>query len=436
MLAKTSLQVHRLFVNNAGVIPLGRWVFSGRIAALAFILSSAASVLGADVQLNGSWLTENQQWVVRIQPAPSGIQIKPGRNVFVEVIDTATKQRVPFRLKSVSRRFVDLAFPQLRRPMNLSLVVRGLLLVDQTGGRVDYDQRLTVSAPPTAAGERRYHEYSTDYPRAPDTTSPVPFNAPPVQPSPAPTVVERVSSEEPLGGGAAPPNGTPPDLAVGEGAPPPEPIEVGAEGPEETQIPQFPFPPPLASAFDSIPRELLVTYKTHPKLKDVDAALSSAFAKCGYGEKSFYAVPDGFAMASRLEQINADGSFGPNRWSLETEPIRSFSITSYLSALFRARAGHFRVVVFVITNHPFEQIDAKVSSDQATSWVKKGLNQLPKKIGDRDYTDDYNCTALIYEFETLGGGQSRFVEPSEITGRTHLEKSGLLSALAGLAKPY
>jgi hypothetical protein len=205
---------------------------------------------------------------------------------------------------------------------------------------------------------------------------------------------------------------------------------TGAAGPEETQIPQFPFPPPMASAFDTIPRELLVAHKTHSKLKDVDVALSSAFAKCGYGEKSFYAVPDGFAMASRLEQINADGSFGANRWSLETAPIRSFSITSYLSALFRARAGHFRVVVFVVTNHAFGQTDAKVSSDQATSWVKKGLNQLPKKIGDRDYTDDYTCTALIYEFETLGGGQSRFVEPSEITGRAHLEKSGLLSALA------
>lgn len=321
---------------------------------------------------------------------------------------------MPFKLRHSRERMlhsIDLAFPQLERPMNLSLVVRGLLLVDESGRRVSYDQNISVGAPPTAAGERRYHAYSTDYPRAPDTTSPVPFNAPPVQPTPP----IRSLAREPLSGGAAP-------LEPG--------INVGAEGPEETQIPEFPFPPPMASAFDTIPRELLVAGKNHPKLKDVDAALSSAFAKCGYGEKSFYAVPDGFAMASRLEQINADGSFGANRWSLETEPIRSFSITSYLSALFRAREGHYRVVVFVATNHPFEQTDAKVTSDQATSWVKKGLNQLPKKIGDRDYTDDYACTAEIYEFETLGGGQSRFVEPSEITGRTHLEKSGILAALA------
>jgi hypothetical protein len=181
---------------------------------------------------------------------------------------------------------------------------------------------------------------------------------------------------------------------------------------------------------ETVPRELLVARKTRPKLKDVDAALSAAFAKCGYGEKSFYAVPDGFAMASRLEQINADGSFGPNRWSLETAPLKNFSIESYLHALFQARAGHFRVVVFIVTNHPFQQTDAKINFEQAQIWLKKGLNALPRKIGDRDYTDDYICSALIYEFKTLGGGQAAFVEPSEITGQMHLEKSGLLSALS------
>jgi len=410
------------------MVPLSRSVLLRYLIGLGLLLSPATFVRGDEVELKASWMMAKQRWIVRIQPARLGIQIKPGRNVSVEVIDTATRQRVPFQLKSVSPRFVELAFPQLRRPMNLSLNVRGLLLVDQTGRRVAYNQEISVTAPPAAAGE------STP-PRP--TSTPHPFyystdSSPPPEAKPQPTIVERVSSHEPIGGGAAPPVGTPPDLAVGQGAPPPldEPVMTGAAGPEETQIPQFPFPPPLASAFDTIPRDLLVARKTNPKLKDVDVALSSAFAKCGYGEKSFYAVPDGFAMASRLEQINADGSFGANRWSLATAPIRSFSITSYLSALFRARAGHFRVVVFVVTNHPFEQTDAKVSSDQATSWVKKGLNQLPKKIGDRDYTDDYTCTAQIYEFETLGGGQSRFVEPSEITGRTHLEKSGLLSALA------
>ena len=401
------------------MVPLSRSVFLRYFIGLGLLLPTTTLVRADDVELKASWGMENQHWFVRLQPSRAGIVIASNSPAFADnrlfqVTDATTGQPVPFKLRHSRERMlhsIDLAFPQLERPMNLSLVVRGLLLVDESGRRVSYDQNISVRAPPPAAGERRYHAYSADYPRAPDTTSPVPLNAPPVQPTPP----IRSLAREPLSGGAAP-------LEPG--------INVGAEGPAETEIPQFPFPPPMASAFDTIPRELLVARKNHPKLKDVDAALSSAFAKCGYGEKSFYAVPDGFAMASRLEQINADGSFGANRWSLETAPIRSFSIESYLGALFRARAGHFRVVIFVVTNHPFEQTDAKVTSDQAKSWVKKGLNQLPKKIGDRDYSDDYTCTAEIYEFETLGGGEAKFVEPSEITGRTHLEKSGILAALA------
>jgi hypothetical protein len=224
--------------------------------------------------------------------------------------------------------------------------------------------------------------------------------------------------------------GPQPTAPVGGGAAPPSPSPARTRPPTEAEIPQFPFPPPLASAFDTVPRELLVDRKPHPRLKDVESALGAAFTKCGYGEKSFYAVPDGFAMASRLEQFNADGSSaGADRWSSETAPIKSFSIESYLRALFGARAGHFRVVVFVITNHPFEQTEERVKPDDAKAWVRRGALELPKKIGDREYTDDYACTALIYEFETLGGGEARFVEPSEITGRMHLERSGLLAAL-------
>jgi hypothetical protein len=185
----------------------------------------------------------------------------------------------------------------------------------------------------------------------------------------------------------------------------------------------------MASAFEVVPRELIVGSKERPLLKDARAALSFAFSECGYGEKSYYAVPDGFAMASRIEQMNEDGTPADDRWSLEVKPLRSFSLKGYLEALFRARPGRYRVVVFIVTNHPFEQTSAKVSADDASSWVSKGLNALPPEIGDRGYTDEHICTALIYEFKCAAGRKPQFVEPSEMTGRTHLERVGFLAAL-------
>jgi hypothetical protein len=387
---------------------------SRAIFAIGSLLIATSSV-AAEVELKASWTKGREHWLLHIQVARPGFFIAPNSPLFendslARVADAATGQPLSFKLHRPHGRTIrgfDLAFPQLQRPINVSVSVNGLMVVDQQGRRVAYQQSVAARAsmsgdrrpqpPPSPEPTRHIYSFSTD-------------SSPSARPSARPTAKADTSPDEDWVGSG---------LEVGEGAPPPEP-----------EIPEFPFPPPQASAFDSVPRELVVAGKARPKLKDVDAALSAAFAKCGYGEKSFYAVPDGFAMASRLEQINADGSFGANRWSLATAAMTSFSIESYLRALFQAREGHFRVVVFVVTNHPFQQTEAKVSSDEAKNWVKKGLSELPKKIGDRDFTDDYVCTALIYEFKTLGGGQAQFVEPSEITGHTHLEKSGLLSALA------
>ena len=182
---------------------------------------------------------------------------------------------------------------------------------------------------------------------------------------------------------------------------------------------------------------MLTGGKDAPVLGDAEAALNSAFEKCHYSEKKYYALRDdsgvrnGFALASSIERINPDGSTNENdRWLEDVPPMRKFSIADYVAALFRARPGRYRVIVFVLTDKPPTQnTDARVSSDEAKLWTKKGAESLPKEIAQMEYTADYKCTALVYEFKTLAGAKPQFVEPSEITGRMHLEKSGILAAL-------
>jgi hypothetical protein len=195
-------------------------------------------------------------------------------------------------------------------------------------------------------------------------------------------------------------------------------------------VPEFPWPPPRASASDTISRELLLGSQEHLLLGDAVAALDLAFRKAGYGERSYYGVPGGFAMVSRMEQMNQDGTAKgpPDRWSLKIPPM-GLSLSAYLKALFRGRPGYYRIIVFVVTSEPFSQSGAKTTSKEAGLWVSSGLNALPKDIASRDYTSDHRCTALIYEFKRTGTQGAEFVDPSEITGQIHLEKSGLLTAL-------
>jgi hypothetical protein len=201
---------------------------------------------------------------------------------------------------------------------------------------------------------------------------------------------------------------------------------------DQEEVPEFPWPPPKASASDTIPRELLVDNTAHPLVGTVARAIESAFQQAGYGEKSYYSVPGGFAMASRMEQMNQDGSSkaSADRWSLEVPRMSTFSLSLYLTALFRGRPGYYRVIVFVVTPQPFWQSSAKITSEDAGVWVSSGLNKLPEKMANQEYSPAHTCTALIYEFKRTEGRRAEFVDPSEITGPTHLEKSGLMAAFA------
>jgi hypothetical protein len=203
--------------------------------------------------------------------------------------------------------------------------------------------------------------------------------------------------------------------------------------PTPDELPPFPWPPPQASATDVVPRTLFQAAGAQPPLLgDVNNRLVAALESSGYVGKSYFAVPDGFALVTQLEQINADGTSRPvpDRWAANVGTLHSFSLSEYLKALFTANVGHYRIIVFVLTPHPFSQADAKVSREEALDWIRKGGNQLPSSIAALPFTPDFACTALIYEFEELHAGDTAtLVNPSNLTGRDHLTKSNVLSAI-------
>ena len=201
---------------------------------------------------------------------------------------------------------------------------------------------------------------------------------------------------------------------------------------DDLKFPEFPWPPPEASASVEITELVKESRGKITKLGDVDNKLRRAFEASGYVEKSYFAVPDGFALVTRLEQINPDGTpKDPGRWSLEREPLRNFSLREYLRALFFADPGLFRVVVFIVTPHPFSQSDKVIERDEAIDWLRVGLNRLPSSVASQEYTDEFRATALIYQFENPETREPR-LSPSHLTGRDHLVGSGFLLMLENM----
>lgn len=248
---------------------------------------------------------------------------------------------------------------------------------------------------------------------APPDNPPVTAEPPP---APAPAPVQP----------APPPPPPPPPSPV---LPPPS--ANGGDRPVASALPDFPWPPPRYSAFEVLARDWLAP-GADARLGAAAARLEAAFDAAGYVERSYYRVPGGFALASRAEQIHADASPypAPERWSVDPEGAgRSFA--DRLRALFNAPPGHYRVIVFVVTDQDFAAAPRSAPEAEARAWVSGGGLRLPSAIAAQPFTAAHYASALIYEFERRSERAPADVRvPSAAPGRVHLEKGGLWQALA------
>lgn len=188
-------------------------------------------------------------------------------------------------------------------------------------------------------------------------------------------------------------------------------------------LPEFPFPPPQASSSEVLPKSFFNNCKN---LGDIDKKLNLVLSKSGY-ERSYFKVPGGFALVSRLEQIKDDASAmqDPNRWSDQIPPVNSFS--EYMSALFFPRIGYFRIVVFIITDVSFSQKREVATKQEAMTWLKQGNNILPEDAAKLPLNPNFNCTALIYEYQFTENQKSKL--SNRFSAQAHLEKANLWNNL-------
>jgi tetratricopeptide (TPR) repeat protein len=204
---------------------------------------------------------------------------------------------------------------------------------------------------------------------------------------------------------------------------------------DSRSYPYLAWPPPKASAVAAIPSKYL--RESHTKttyLRNVDEKLSEALEASGYSRKSYFAVPDGFAIVTQLEHINADGTpVEKDRWGIipNVEKLHKFTLQGYFIALFTANPGYYRVIIFVVTSQPFTQSKLTLSPEKAEAWLSEGLNRLPKSIAQLQFTEEYAVTALIYQFKKIESSKIPTLEnPSKISGKLQLEKSKIWFNLA------
>jgi hypothetical protein len=213
----------------------------------------------------------------------------------------------------------------------------------------------------------------------------------------------------------------------------------GAPAPEgHAEIEGFPVNPPIASAWALLPQ--LVAVGGHSTLGDFDRILSKALDQVGYGTKGYYSYPDGFALATRIEQIYPNGRSMPlpGRFSMLPPVPKLFSI-DYLKGIVVPRKGYFRVIVFIVTDLPIVQSEEYATQAQAEGWPSRGATKLPSKISKAAAPDGISVTAFIYEFKNSTADDSSkltLLDSTTIQGaetlldaKQHLQEAGLWAAL-------
>lgn len=236
---------------------------------------------------------------------------------------------------------------------------------------------------------------------------------------------------------------------AGSPAPPPRPTSSGpgtgasagsggatggrfpASRPTTPESPSFPWPPPHASATTVLRRDLFESGDSEPtRLGDIDGQLTTALDEAGYREKSYYETPGGFALVTRVERID-DEAYSldvPARWDTNVPPLREFSISAYIRALFGATVGRFRLLVFITSSQPFSQSEERIDLAEGLAILREGTNVLQPVLADAPYTDDHRVTVLVYEFEKVradADSRTSVRLTSRFDASSHLTRAGV-----------
>lgn len=206
----------------------------------------------------------------------------------------------------------------------------------------------------------------------------------------------------------------------------------------QIHTPDFrPWPPPKSSGLYVIPSEVLNKGGRPLTLGEVEKRLSLALEAEDYTERRYYTAPGGFAIATRLEQLDDSGAprKPPDRWSSDFTPNLTSSswadeLRQYI-ALLRNKPGLFQILLFVVSDKTIVEGDYATSKAAASNWLAEGSTRLDPAIQRIKNTDTMECTVFVYDFESRRGDNPDSVTVTSLfPPKDQLRKAGILDKLA------
>jgi hypothetical protein len=192
---------------------------------------------------------------------------------------------------------------------------------------------------------------------------------------------------------------------------------------------QFPFPPPECHTAYEIPNTYFINCNN---LGQVSKKITGSLEKKQYPYR-YMSVPNGFAIVTQMEQYHPDGNImegSSYRW-VDYPPQESFALSwNYFKSLVYPKKGYLRLFVFIVTSQNFSSDKKQVTRQEAKSWLRQGVNRLPKEVAEQIFSSDYSVSFLAYEFEVPESNhQARQSCPCNHQAVEHFNKTGIAAGM-------
>ena len=116
---------------------------------------------------------------------------------------------------------------------------------------------------------------------------------------------------------------------------------------------------------------------------------------------------------------------------LPTDGQEPFDLAQYISALFFAPAGYYRMIGRVVTDRPIVAATTILDGSTASRLPGSGTTSLPLSFSVRAFGPNHHVFALIYEFRKSAPGRDvKELSPARLPACAHLLRLGLEQALA------
>lgn len=201
------------------------------------------------------------------------------------------------------------------------------------------------------------------------------------------------------------------------------------------ELGKFPIPAPSPSCLGLLDMSLILDQSTYA---DVDILLRQKLTGAGYYENQYFELPDGFAIITKLENIDVNKRplKENHRWALGANEIGSSmvkneisSFEEYKNALIMPNSGYCRFFVFYFSATPFSSVQNNFIPITTENFNDKfsfaGMNRLPVELGLRRVKNEHRIFVLVYEFIKKENQTPKFIKSSNYSANAHLNKSNL-----------